>query len=242
MDHILSIGNTHALIGDYDGSVIRKCDTPDLFAADAIAEFGPNDTIFAGCVVPALREALEARYGDRIRFIRHDDVSNPDLSNVAAETMGADRLANAVALLEGPLPAICIDFGTAIHSVAVDENKRVVGGFILPGRQLMRNALAHGTAQLPTIDEAPETACVLGRTTPAAMAAGIDHGARGAVAALACQARRQLGARTRIVLAGGDAPWFQTAIPDAEVVGGAFTLRGLALVAQQHKHAQSPLN
>ena len=65
------------------------------------------------------------------------------------------------------------------------------------------------------------------------MAAGIDHGARGAVAALITQVRSELGPNTRVVLAGGDAPWFQSAIPNAEVYGGAFTLRGLALTARQ---------
>jgi pantothenate kinase type III len=95
----------------------------------------------------------------------------------------------------------------------------------------MRNALSHGTAQLPELDEAAGTTSVLGTTTPAAMAAGIDHGARGAVTHLIHEAIQQLGANARIVLAGGDAPWFASELPEAEVHGGTFTLQGIARAA-----------
>ena len=67
MQFILNVGNTHTLIGNADGQLMRQLSTADL-GQDALAEIGKGDTIFAGCVVPGLRERLAARYGERINY------------------------------------------------------------------------------------------------------------------------------------------------------------------------------
>ena len=50
-----------------------------------------------------------------------------------------------------PLPAVSIDFGTAITFEVLEEDGNFTGGAILPGRQLMRHALHDHTALLPLV-------------------------------------------------------------------------------------------
>ena len=65
-------------------------------------------------------------------------------------SIGADRLANAaaVAQLYG-VPAIVVDFGTAVTFDVVSAAGDYVGGVIAPGLEVMTNYLYQRTALLP---------------------------------------------------------------------------------------------
>jgi type III pantothenate kinase len=70
------------------------------------------------------------------------------------QSLGADRLVNAYAAreLHGRGPLIVADYGTATTFDVVDASGAFVGGAILPGIGLGRDALAEKTAQLPRVD------------------------------------------------------------------------------------------
>ena len=140
-------------------------------------------------------------------------------------------MANAAALAEFyPLPGAVIDCGTAITLELVDEKCRFAGGAIAPGRALMRKSLAIGTSQLPQsllLAEIPEHP---GRNTIDAIGFGVGRGALGVVRELAAAAKEHLKIKT-LILTGGDAEFFQTALPDAIVAGQEFTLHGVRLAA-----------
>ncbi len=66
--------------------------------------------------------------------------------------LGTDRwaaLIGAHALPGAPRPRVVILAGTALTVDALDASGRHLGGIIVPGASLMREALARGTAQLP---------------------------------------------------------------------------------------------
>ena len=72
------------------------------------------------------------------------------------ETLGADRIAAAVAALPlgGGRPVVVVDAGTAVTVDAVDvRNGSAVylGGAIAPGPDLLARALARGTGALPSV-------------------------------------------------------------------------------------------
>ncbi len=227
MEYLFNIGNTHtqfaALRGDTIGAV-RYCRTDGL----DFDVFAPDDVLIVSTVVPAVR----AKFGSRRVFdlnISHAAAAGLDLSMVDASTLGADRLANAIMLAQSPerLPAIAIDFGTAITIEIVDRDRRFRGGAILPGRALMRRALHSGTAQLPGLPLAEAVPEEPGRNTAESMLFGIDRGAVGAVRELVTVLEKIHGADLRKIAVGGDSAFFRRALPGLEEAPEIFTLGGL---------------
>ena len=68
------------------------------------------------------------------------------------ETIGADRLANAIGALNYKLPAIVVDAGTAVTFDIVDKNKTFIGGVIMPGLNSQMKSLWENTSKLPMIE------------------------------------------------------------------------------------------
>ena len=195
-------------------------------------------TAVAACVVPAMREALQERYGDRIRFIGIADYPQLDFSNYDYRTLGADRIANAAAVhqLTGKVPVMAIDCGTGLNSVAVDGNGVFRGGVILPGRRPARAALACATAQLPDIPENEvRKVTPLALNTRDAIASGVDLGIAGAIEYIIRATRKQPGMADCIVyLCGGDAEYLAQLIEPAlgvRLAPFSLTLYGIHLVA-----------
>lgn len=226
---ILDIGNTHVRPALWDG--VRFKPLPRLETARLTAESLPSGIpVIAATVVPEVKERLAGR---EIRYIDARNCGRSvDFTRVDCSTLGADRVANAIALAEfHPLPAIAVDCGTAITLEIVDADRVFRGGAIAPGRRLMRQALAAGTAQLPEIplsDEIPEQA---GNGTVESIRFGIDRGAAGLVRELVESAARPFGGipAVTVVAVGGDAPFFAAALPFLHLAPEDFTLHGIRL-------------
>ena len=93
------------------------------------------------------------------------------------QSIGADRLANAVAVAElYGCPAIAVDFGTAVTFDVVSQKCRYIGGVIAPGLEAMTNFLYQRTALLPKVSlSAPRHA--VGKSTLEAIRSGVVFGA-----------------------------------------------------------------
>jgi type III pantothenate kinase len=72
-------------------------------------------------------------------------------------------------------PVLVIDGGTALTITGVDENRRLVGGAILPGLRLQLRSLSIGTAALPEIVLPRKLPPRWSKNTPEAIASGILH-------------------------------------------------------------------
>lgn len=77
-----------------------------------------------------------------------------DLAVDNPETVGLDRLLNAIAI--DSFPAVIITAGSAVTLDYVDEHKRFRGGSIAPGLAMMFNALHQQTAKLPLLKPSEE--------------------------------------------------------------------------------------
>lgn len=221
---LLNIGNTHTQIAEADnGQIISR---KKILSSKLESGLFPTAVpIAAATVVPELRSRLEER---EIFWLDPETDCGLDLSQIDSSTLGADRLANLIALAaEYPLPAVCIDFGTAITFELLSRDKVVSGGAILPGRALMRNALHDYTAQLPLVPletPPPETP---GTNTRSQILLGIDGGLYGAVKELIEVMRRKAGKDLRVVATGGDAGFFIKRLSGVEYAGDDFTLKGI---------------
>ncbi|MBO5724837.1 MAG: type III pantothenate kinase [Lentisphaeria bacterium] len=223
---ILNIGNTHihSFLSEGRDSYTHEC-VLDTARCLALKEEWTKEPLAVSSVVPRMTE-LCRKTGC---FIVSPSGKLPFApSELDFSTVGADRLANAAALLAGSLPALCVDFGTAITLEYVTENRAFSGGAILPGRALMRKALHDHTGllpELPLYDSIPE---IPGLNTVHALRIGMDHTLVAGVRSLVEKFRR-LGVR-RVVACGGDRHFFLQYMEEMEDGGEYFTVKGIRML------------
>ncbi len=220
----MNIGNTHTQYAEAVGGVLGEVNvTPtadlqeELFAADlplAVASVVPSATAKLVSRKPFL---VSAAARTQLKWDRVD-----------TSTLGADRIANAIYLGAAyPLPAVCVDCGTAITFEAVDADHNFIGGAIAPGRMLLRRSLNAYTAQLPLLAMSDTVPAAVGGNTLEAMRLGIDGGAVGMVRELMRIIGGSFGGPITFVAVGGDAEFFVRHIEGLVSGGADFTLRGI---------------
>ena len=193
--------------------------------------------IIVSSVVPKRNRAIRAAaHKTQVLFL------NPRLDlGVGVEypdprSIGADRLANAAAVAElYGVPAIVVDFGTAVTFDVVSARGDYVGGVIAPGLEVMTNYLYQRTALLPklTLREPPRA---IGKTTRDAMMSGAVFGYRGLVREIVTRltAENFSGKKPRMIATGGYASLIAKKLPEIEAVHPNLTLEGLRIVANRN--------
>jgi len=229
VDHflrILNIGNTHVQVFDSprSGEFVRgECFPTADFDPQTQSRYLPD--LIVASVVPA----LTGQFQQLGAFIVSGKMKLPFApSGLDFSTVGADRLANAAALLDGPLPALSIDFGTAITFEYVTKERQFAGGAILPGRMLLRQALHGHTAQLPLLPLYDAVPPLPGQNTVDAMRIGTDGAAVGAVRSLIGQWKNVCEPEPlRIAACGGDRAFFLNHLEGVTDGGDWFTVSGI---------------
>src|SRR5215217_5329047 len=148
------------------------------------------------------------------------------------QSIGADRLANAAAVAQiYGVPAIVVDFGTAVTFDVVSGRRAYVGGVIAPGLEAMTNYLYQRTALLPQLS-LKEPRGAIGKSTIHAMLSGAVFGYRGLVREILAQVRAEQFPRKKvhIVATGGYARLIARGLPQIRVVHPNLTLEGLRIV------------
>lgn len=216
--------------------VLAQCDMPTaMIGADALRSRLADwqwRAVVVSSVVPTATQRLREFFGDTMLNLRHDVELGIGVRYPRPETIGADRLANAVALakLYGA-PGVVIDFGTAVTFDIVAEDGAYVGGVIAPGLHLMTEYLHERTALLPRVElREPERA--IGKSTEGAILSGAAIGYRGMVRGILQALKRELGnpSRLHVVATGGDAGWIASQMEEIDAVDKDLTLQGLRLV------------
>ena len=228
---LLDIGNTRVKIAGWDGcriGAVRSVPRRDFVLPE-------GEEIAALSAVPEWTRRLRRTDGVFLLQNIHAARCGLDLSGVDASTLGADRLANAIELVhENRLPAISVDFGTAVNCEIVDREGFFRGGAIAPGRNMMLQALFNGTAALPELQAGKEIRERPGTNTAETLAFGVDQGIAGMVERWVRCAGEMLSGSVRLVGTGGDAPLYCREIDGMENGGETFTLRGLLYAWQKN--------
>ncbi|GAA4977474.1 type III pantothenate kinase [Uniformispora flossi] len=198
----IDVGNTHTVLGLFDGDEIVehwRISTDSRRTADELAVvlqglLGQHPLIGAGGVdgiavcstVPSvlheMRDMFRRYYGDIPAVVVEPGVKTgvPVLMDNPKE-VGTDRIINALAAIKlygGP--CIVVDFGTATTFDAVSSKGEYIGGAIAPGIEISVDALGARGAQLRKI-ELMRPRSVVGKSTVEAMQAGILYGFAGQV-------------------------------------------------------------
>lgn len=249
----IDIGNTNAVIGVYDGERLHafwriatdERRMPDEYAVLlrdllTLSHHTPDDigaVVLASVVPPVLltmQEVCERHWHIHPLVVSQDLDLGIAVRYDPPRSVGADRLANAVAVLEHyRCPALIVDFGTATTIDALDNRGAYVGGAIAPGLLVGLDALVQRTAQLPHIPvSAPAQA--IGCNTVESMQAGILFGYAGLVDGLVTRMRAELGGEAFVVATGGLAEAVAPHTGTIDLVNRELTLEGMRLVYQRH--------
>ncbi len=223
---LLNIGNTHTDIAWADLAQIDVVKTSDL-----MAELDNRNhqirRLIVSSVVPKITGQLCVKFGQRLTLLNADQATSLDFSHVDKFTIGADRIANAMAAqnMYGE-PVMIIDCGTCITTEIIAPKGFFMGGNILPGRMLQRKVLVTHTGQLPLALLCDSLTPSPGKDTMTAIQSGVDMGLVGAIDRL-IHSNSQPYPKLTVVLTGGDADFFAPFFPKAKLTPKHFTLSGL---------------
>ncbi len=223
---LLNIGNTHTSVGvrDEAGKIgVEYFKTEDL----AIQKFANNQLAVAS-VVPYWSDKLRQ---EGAFLISKDHAGGVDLSQIDSTTIGADRIANAIAAIHDypKQNVIVVDFGTAINIEVVTHEGQLLGGAIMAGRKVTRQALHLHTAQLPDSGLSQKFEQRIGRNTIDALNLGVDSSVIGGVKEILSIIEDELKSPAIVVGIGGDVEFFKPHFKQMISGGVDFTLRGVAL-------------
>ncbi len=248
---VIDVGNTHTVVGIFEGDKIRghwriSTDfkkTEDEFAMlfkNLLAEQALNYThikaVVISCVVPPLIWILlqmSKTYFKVEPIIVNSGINlNIKIKTDYPDELGADRIVNAVAAYNiYGVPAIIIDYGTATTFCALDQNKNYIGGAIAPGIELSSNALFEKTAKLPEV-ELIEPKNAIGKNTIQAIQSGVYLGHIGLTRELVKRFKKELKGNPKVIATGGLAELISRSCPIIDKVDPLLTLRGLKIIYQ----------
>lgn len=184
-------------------------------------------------VVPAKAEILGNWFESRcpVHFLNHESPLGMGIDYPNPAQIGADRLANAAGILtRHRVPAVIIDFGTAVTFDVISTAPAYCGGVIAPGLGAMSGYLPQKTALLPEI-ELIEPTSAIGKSTVHAMQVGAVFGYRGLVKEIISRICSELTGDPAIIATGGDAALIARGVPEIHAVDPDITLDGLRQVA-----------
>lgn len=218
----IDIGNTHTVIGIYNGTKLLGDWRVTSFVTRTEDEFGalvrqfcedakvPMKKILSvgiASVVPNLTDVCTKM--SRKYFKLEPIVVSSDLDlgmKVLYDdprAVGADRLCNAVAgyaKYRGPL--VIVDFGTATTFDVISKQGEYLGGVITAGIETAAGELHRRAAKLPKIDlRFPDH--VIGKNTVESMQAGILYGALDSMETMIRRISKELDDYPTVVATGG---------------------------------------
>ncbi|GAB3301609.1 type III pantothenate kinase [Hymenobacter tenuis] len=240
----LDIGNTAVKYGCFEADVLLESavgQTPEQ-VWEAVTRLQPQHGVVASVAEPTAAWATKLRSmvpGTVLEFAPAS-TSLPIRNGYATpHTLGADRLAAAVGaawLLPGR-DVVIVDAGTAIKCDLVECEPVFRGGSIAPGLGMRFQALHTFTGRLPLV-AMPEGASaatlpLTGDTTEAAIRSGVLNGAVAEVNGMLAEYKAQFP-QLAVVLAGGDARFFQARLKGPIFVVPELVLIGLHRILVHH--------
>jgi type III pantothenate kinase len=244
----IDIGNTHTVLGLYDGRKLKghfriasnHASTGDecgILVKQLFEEYDKIKGVIICSVVPPLTPVYEEMSK---KFLKAEPVVvSSDLSLGIKvlyddpKAVGADRIANAVAAYEiygGPV--IVVDLGTATTFDVISEKGEYLGGAIAPGIETSSLNLFQRAAQLFKVSlEKPKKA--IGTNTEESLRSGILFGAVGQIDEIVKRIKEELKQRRpskrkpKIIATGGLASLVAKESQTIEEVNPTLTLEGL---------------
>jgi type III pantothenate kinase len=255
----IDIGNTHTVLGVYDGEQLTEhyrvasnhaltADECGISIKQLFREYDRIKDVIICSVVPPLTPIYEEMSE---KLLKVDPVVvNSDLPLGIKilyddpKTVGADRIANAVAAYEiWGGPAIVVDFGTATTFDVISENGEYLGGAIAPGIETSSLNLFRRASQLFNVSlEKPRKA--IGKNTEESLRSGIIFGAIEQTDGIVKRIKEELSQRSpskrepKVIATGGLADLIARESETIEEVNPTLTLEGLRRIYSRVRKGQ----
>jgi type III pantothenate kinase len=187
-------------------------------------------------VAPTMQAALVSFIHDYLKIepitVDHHLTAGMDVLIEFPSEVGADRIVNSVAARDKyGVPAVIVDFGTAITFDCVSREGHYLGGAIAPGMAIALDALSTRTAKLPRIDISRPPAAAIGTSTESAIRAGMLYGYGGMIEGLVAEIKKELAPDLpKIIATGGMAELIAPYAPSVQIIDPLLTLEGLRIL------------
>ncbi|HUC44668.1 MAG TPA: type III pantothenate kinase [Candidatus Sulfotelmatobacter sp.] len=247
-------GNTHTVLGLFEGTVLRAdwriATRRDATADELSATIG---ALFAGKGIPPsavrgvivssvvpdwdrlLAETLERTFGTSAVFVGPGIKTGLPILYENPHEVGADRIVNAVAAVHRfGAPVIVLDFGTATTFDVVGPKGEYLGGVIAPGLGISAEALFTRAARLTRV-ELRKPPRAIGRTTQESVQSGLFFGYVALVEGVVRRLRAELAAEAPVVATGGLVEVFRDELPLLAAIDPHLTLEGLRLIWEKNR-------
>ncbi|HSK68297.1 MAG TPA: type III pantothenate kinase [Candidatus Limnocylindria bacterium] len=250
----MDVGNTNIKFAVFDGRDLVKSwrvATSTSYTSDEYGiivsgmfrqsqlEMGAIKGIMVSSVVPSINFTIEHMCRDFFaaepRFVGPGLKTGINILYENPRELGTDRICNAVAAYaQYGSPCITIDFGTATSMGAVSGRGNFIGGCILAGVRMSREAVVTGTSKLPHFElVTPEK--VINRTTISNLQAGLLYGYAGQIGYLIARMKEEMEAPGAAVVAtGGFAAQMAKQTSAIQHVDSLLTLKGIRMIYEKN--------
>lgn len=167
-------------------------------------------SVAAPRVLKAFVSWVEGRWQSDVQIIKTTQQQGRLINGyVNPERLGVDRWLAMIAATDAGnigVPVCVIDCGSALTIDVVNSDGGHLGGMIVPGLSMMRNALVKGASGIRLKDELPADVSLLARDTEGAVTGGTLYAAVSMLDRICSDIVTSLGCRTQFIITGGDAP------------------------------------
>ncbi len=251
---VFDIGNRQTVVGVFSG---EKLSASWRLATDhrkTVDEYGIMlKCLFADCqlepakiqravianVVPQLagvfEKVVEKYFGAPVLVVGPGVKTGLSIKMENPREIGADLIVNAIAGISiyGP-PFIVVDFGTATTFCAVGPNGDYLGGAIVPGLNMISEALVQYAAELPhVLLMKPKN--VIGKNTVSAMQSGLIYGYIGLIEGMISRMKAEMSCEVKVIAAGGLSELIMGETKLFNISNPNLTLEGLRLISDLNK-------
>jgi type III pantothenate kinase len=246
---VVDVGNTHTVLGLYDGERLvhdfriqtaqgRTSDEHHVLLLNLLELAGVKRSdvraSILASVVPSFNDtvidAVDRAFDHEIMVVGPGIKTGMPVLYENPREVGADRIVNAVAAFERVgAAAIVVDFGTATTFDCISDKGEYLGGAIAPGMQISANALFSRAAKLPR-SEIARPPRAIGRNTVHSMQAGIVFGYVGLVDGLVRRLTSEMDTELTVIATGGLAALIEPESETIDDVDEFLTLEGLRLL------------
>ena len=255
---VCDIGNTNIVFGIFKNDLLtfqfristrinRSSDEYGVILLTLLREFDISrdniDDVIIASVVPPLTFHIENSFRKYFQIEPISINSDFDLGIInkydLPSQVGLDRLVNAVAgFTKYKKALILIDLGTATTLDVISSKGEYLGGVIIPGITISKEALANNASKLPKVDiQVPPS--VVGKNTDHSIQSGLTYGYASMIDGLITKISKEYKDESfRVIATGGLATIIYNISENIDELDKDLTLNGLNIIYKRNKIKQ----